>query len=81
MSDVMALVLLRRLVGGVIATLGDHYPHEKLSGACRRLGLPEPPGDEGTERQRAQARATRQGTLTRTLDAPKVVLRPSAATL
>ena len=56
MSDVMDLVLLRRLVGGVIATLGDHYTHEKLSGACKRLGLPEPPGeDEGTKRQRAQA--------------------------
>jgi hypothetical protein len=40
MSDVMDLVLLRRLVGCVIATLGDHYTYEKLGGACRRLGLP-----------------------------------------
>ena len=55
MSDVMDLVLLRQLVGGVITTLGDHYTHEKLGEACRRLGLPEPPGeDEGTKRQRVQ---------------------------
>jgi hypothetical protein len=57
MSDVMDLVLLRQLVGGVIATLGDHYTHEKLGEACRRPGLPEPPGeDEGTKRQRVPAR-------------------------
>jgi hypothetical protein len=55
MSDVMDLMLLRQLVGGVITTLGDHYTHEKLGEACRRLGLPEPPGeDEGTERRRVQ---------------------------
>ena len=48
-------MLLRQLVGGVITTLGNHYTHEKLGEACRRLGLPEPPGeDEGTKRQRVQ---------------------------
>ncbi len=39
----MDLVLLRQLVGGVIATLKDYYTHEKLGEACERLGLPGPP--------------------------------------
>lgn len=51
----MDLVLLRQLVGGVIATLRDYYTHEKLGEACERLGLPEPPGqDEGTKRERVE---------------------------
>jgi AbiJ N-terminal domain 3 len=51
----MDLVLLRQLVGGVIATLKDYYTHEKLGEACERLGLPGPPGqDEGTKRQRVE---------------------------
>jgi len=48
MSDATDPEPLRQLVGGVIATLGDYYTHDKLTGACRRLGLPEPPGVEGT---------------------------------
>jgi very-short-patch-repair endonuclease len=55
MSGAIDLVRLRQLVGGVVATLGDYYTHEKLSEACERLGLPEPPGrDEGTKRQRVE---------------------------
>jgi hypothetical protein len=44
MPGAMDLVLLRQLVGGVIATLKDYYTHEKLGEACERLGLPGPPG-------------------------------------
>lgn len=47
MSDGMDLVLLRRLVGGVVAMLPDHYTHRELAEACTRLGLPEPPGQDG----------------------------------
>ena len=47
MSGGMDLALLRQLVGGVIATLPDHYTHRKLGEACERLGLPEPPGEDG----------------------------------
>jgi hypothetical protein len=55
MSGAIDLVLLGQLVGGVIATLGDYYTHEKLGEACERLGLPEPPGrDEGTKPQRVE---------------------------
>jgi very-short-patch-repair endonuclease len=43
----MDLALLRRLVGGVVATLPDHYTHRELCAACQRLGLPEPPGQDG----------------------------------
>jgi hypothetical protein len=42
----MNLVLVRQLVGGVIATMGDHYTYEKLGEACGRRGLPEPPGKD-----------------------------------
>jgi hypothetical protein len=43
----MDLALLRRLVGGVVATLPDHYTHRELGETCERLGLPEPPGEDG----------------------------------
>src|SRR5262245_58629219 len=53
MPDGMDLALLRRLVGGVVATLPDHYTHRDLGEACERLGLPEPPGQDGhSKRQR-----------------------------
>jgi hypothetical protein len=53
MSEDMDLALLRQLVAGVVATLGDYHTHDRLGEACERLGLPEPPGrDEGTKRQR-----------------------------
>jgi hypothetical protein len=56
MSDVMDLVLLRQRVGGVIATLRDHYTHEKLGGTCKRLRLPEPlRGGRGYETPAGQA--------------------------
>ena len=49
------LALLRRLVGGVVATLGDHYTHGGLGEACERLGLPEPPGKDGhSKRERVE---------------------------
>jgi hypothetical protein len=40
MSDVMDLVLLRQLVGEVIATLRITTPTRGLGGECTRLGLP-----------------------------------------
>jgi len=53
MPDGMDLALLRRLVGGVVATLPDHYTHRELGEACERLGLPEPPSEDGySKRQR-----------------------------
>jgi very-short-patch-repair endonuclease len=53
MPDGMDLALLRRLVGGVVATLPGHYTHRELGEACERLGLPEPPGEDGhSKRQR-----------------------------
>ena len=47
MSGGMDLALLRQLVGGVVATLPDHYTHRGLGEACERLGLPEPPDEDG----------------------------------
>src|SRR6266571_2409754 len=44
------LVMLRQLVGNVVAGLTMHT-HRELGEACERLGLPEPPG-EGTKRER-----------------------------
>ena len=51
MSEDMDLALLRQLVAGVVATLGDYHTHDRLGEACERLGLPEPPGRvEGAKR-------------------------------
>src|SRR5262249_38992756 len=55
MPDGMDLALLRRLVGGVVATLPDHYPPGGLDEACDRPGLLRPP--------LSSPRAARLGTL------------------
>ena len=51
----MDLALLRRLVGGIVATLPDHYTHRGLGEACERLGL--------LRRHLFSTRAARLGTL------------------
>ena len=55
MSGDTNLALLRQLAGRVVAALPDQYTHRELAGACERLGMPEPPGeDEGTKRERVE---------------------------
>src|SRR6266851_2305642 len=55
MPDGIDLVLLRQLVGKAVAGL-TACTHKELGGACERVGLPEPPGeDEGTKRERVDS--------------------------
>ena len=43
-------------MGSVVATLHERYPHREIAAACERLGLPEPPGEDGhTKRERVAA--------------------------
>jgi very-short-patch-repair endonuclease len=51
MAGGMDVVVLRQLVGDVVARLAVHNTHPELGGACERLGLPRPPG-EGSKRER-----------------------------